>query len=128
MRNDADTGTTPRVREPVDLVDVKKVPRRFPPRALKRKEITMRPLVEPPPSLHCLCGGELQLKLIEPAASTLGKEREIFVCTNCRREQTFLADRSPYGPPTSCGAGDKISSLKPSDKVPHMRRVQATLD
>ena len=31
----------------------------------------MRPLVEPPPSLRCMCGGELRLKLIEPADRTL---------------------------------------------------------
>jgi hypothetical protein len=27
----------------------------------------MRPLVEPPPSSSCMCGGELKLKLIEAA-------------------------------------------------------------
>src|SRR6185312_11770122 len=72
----------------------------------------MRPLVEPPPSLRCMCGGELQLKLIEPDARTLGKQREIFVCTNCSREQTFLADRNPYVPPTACGARHKIRNRK----------------
>ena len=56
----------------------------------------MRPLVEPPPSLRCMCGGELRLKLIEPADRTFGKQREIFVCTNCSREQTLFADRNPY--------------------------------
>jgi hypothetical protein len=30
----------------------------------------MRPLVQPPPSLRCMCGGELRLKLIEPADRT----------------------------------------------------------
>ena len=72
----------------------------------------MRPLVEPPPSLYCICGGELQLKLIEPAASTLGKQREIFICKNCSREQTFLADWNPYVPPTACGARDKIRGVE----------------
>ena len=38
----------------------------------------MRPLVEPPPSLRCMCGGELRLKLIHPADRTSGKQREIF--------------------------------------------------
>jgi hypothetical protein len=61
----------------------------------------MRPFVEPPPTLRCMCGGELRLKLIEPADRTLGKQREIFVCTNCSREQTFLADRNPYVAPTA---------------------------
>jgi hypothetical protein len=59
----------------------------------------MRPLVEPPPSLRCSCGGELRLKLVEAAARSLGKQREIFVCTSCDREQTFLADRDPYPSP-----------------------------
>jgi hypothetical protein len=56
----------------------------------------MRPYVEPPPTLHCMCGTELRLKLIEPADRTHRKQREVFVCTNCGREQTLLADRSPY--------------------------------
>ena len=80
--------------------------------ALKREENHMRPLVEPPPSLHCMCGGELQLKLIEPAARALGKQREIFICTNCSREQTFLAERNPYVPTTACGARHKIWNRK----------------
>jgi hypothetical protein len=71
----------------------------------------MRPLVEPPPSLHCMCGGELQLKLIEPAARALGKQREIFVCTVCSREQTFLAERTPYVP-AACGARHRIMNRK----------------
>ena len=80
--------------------------------ALKRKENHMRPLVEPPPSLHCMCGGELRLKLIEPDARILGKQKEIFVCTNCSREQTFLADRNPYVRPTACGPRHKIRNQK----------------
>jgi hypothetical protein len=44
----------------------------------------MRPLVEPPPSLRCTCGGELRLKLIE-TAGTFRKQREILVCTDCSR-------------------------------------------
>jgi hypothetical protein len=72
----------------------------------------MRPLVEPPPSLHCMCGGELRLKLIEPDARILGKQKEIFVCTNCSREQTFLADRNPYVRPTACGPRHKIRNQK----------------
>jgi hypothetical protein len=63
----------------------------------------MRPLVEPPPSLRCVCGGELQLKLIKPAARTFGQQREVFVCTKCSRELTFLADRNPYVATTACG-------------------------
>ena len=59
----------------------------------------MRPLVEPPPSSRCMCGGELKLKLIEAAERSLGKQREIFVCTSCDREQAFPADRDPNTPP-----------------------------
>ncbi|MGC1712885.1 MAG: hypothetical protein WA717_15020, partial [Methyloceanibacter sp.] len=56
------------------------------------------------PSLRCICGGELRLKLIQPVARTLGKQREIFVCTNCSREQTFLSDQNPYVASAACGA------------------------
>ena len=66
----------------------------------------MRLLVEPPPSLRCVCGGELRLKLIKlikPADRIFGKQREVFVCTKCSREQTFLADRNPYVATTACG-------------------------
>jgi hypothetical protein len=63
----------------------------------------MRPLVEPPPTLRCMCDGELRLKLVEQADRTLGKQREIFVCTNCSREQTLLADPHPYAASTAIG-------------------------
>jgi hypothetical protein len=56
----------------------------------------MRPHVEPPPTLRCMCGSELRLNLIEAADRIYGKQREIFLCTNCSREQTFLADPNPY--------------------------------
>jgi hypothetical protein len=72
-----------------------------------------------------MCGGELQLKLIEPAARTLGKQREIFVCTNCSREQTFLADRNPYVPPTACGARHNIEDLQLSDDARERRDTYA---
>jgi hypothetical protein len=68
----------------------------------------MRSLVEPPPSLRCICGGELRLKLIEPADRTFGKQREIFVCTNCSQERTFLADRSPYVASIACGFSSRL--------------------
>ena len=60
----------------------------------------MRPLVEPPPSLRCTCGGELRLRLIETADRARRKQREIFVCTDCGRERTVLADQNPYVSPT----------------------------
>src|SRR4029078_4734451 len=56
----------------------------------------MRPYVDPPPTLRCSCAGELRLKLIEPADRTRQKQREIFFCKTCGREQTLLADRNPY--------------------------------
>ena len=70
----------------------------------------MRPLVEPPPSLRCKCGGELRLKLIE-TAGTFRKQREIYVCTDCSRERTFFADQNPMCHPlylgfNSVGNGD----------------------
>ena len=48
----------------------------------------MRTLVEPPPSSCCeLCGGELRLKQVESANSTLDLDNEIFVCVKCGHEQ-----------------------------------------
>jgi hypothetical protein len=62
----------------------------------------MRTHVEPPPTLRCMCGSELQLKKIE-ADRTRKKQREIFVCAHCSREQTFLVDRNPYVASTEFG-------------------------
>jgi hypothetical protein len=65
----------------------------------------MRPIVPPPPSSRCKCGGELRLKRIEPAHDTFrnepayaipGKQCEILVCTRCSREQQFIVDANPY--------------------------------
>jgi hypothetical protein len=57
----------------------------------------MRTLVQPPPSTHCdLCGGELRLKLVEPANRTLDLEIEIFVCVNCGRELSCVVDHDKY--------------------------------
>ena len=51
----------------------------------------MRILVEPPPSSRCeFCGGELRLKLVEPANPAIGMDHELFVCVNCEREQLYL--------------------------------------
>ena len=50
-----------------------------------------RTLSQPPPSSRCdLCGGELRLKLIEPANRELDLEDEILVCVNCGREQSYI--------------------------------------
>ena len=57
----------------------------------------MRTLVEPPPSSHCdLCGGELRLKLTEPANRGLDLDREIFVCIKCGREQSRTVSHNHY--------------------------------
>ncbi|MFI4961578.1 MAG: hypothetical protein ACHP82_09030 [Hyphomicrobiales bacterium] len=50
----------------------------------------MRILVEPPPSSRCeFCGGELRLKLVEPANPAIGMDHELFVCVSCEREQLY---------------------------------------
>jgi hypothetical protein len=50
----------------------------------------MRVLVEPPPSSRCeFCGGELRLKLIEPANPAIGLDNELFVCVSCEREHLY---------------------------------------
>jgi Zn finger protein HypA/HybF involved in hydrogenase expression len=55
----------------------------------------MRTITQPPPSCHCnQCGGELRLKLIEPANRTLDLEKEIFVCANCGREQSCIVSHN----------------------------------
>ena len=57
----------------------------------------MRTLVQPPPSMRCnLCGGELRLKLVEPANRTLNMENEIFVCTNCGRERSWIVEHDKH--------------------------------
>ena len=59
----------------------------------------MRPLAQPPPTSRCdLCGGELRLKLVEPANRELDEpakreldlDNEILVCVNCGHEQSNI--------------------------------------
>ncbi len=65
--------------------------------ACRAKGNRMRTLVQPPPSTHCdLCGGELRLKLVEPANRTLDLENEIFVCANCGRELSCIVAHDKY--------------------------------
>jgi len=65
--------------------------------ACRAKGNRMRTLVQPPPSTHCdLCGGELLFKLVEPANRILDLEYEIFVCENCRREQSCIVANDKY--------------------------------
>jgi hypothetical protein len=60
----------------------------------------MRTLIQPLPSLRRdVCGGELRLKLIEPANRELELEEEILVCVNCGREQSYIVKHNhtmPY--------------------------------
>ena len=57
----------------------------------------MRTLIQPPPSTHCdRCGGELRLKLVEPANRTMDLENEIFVCVCCGREISFVVKHDKY--------------------------------
>ena len=61
----------------------------------------MRTLVEPPPTSRCdLCGGELRLKLIEPANRELDLEDEILVCVNCGHEQSNIVKHNHNMPHT----------------------------
>ena len=67
--------------------------------ACRVKGNLMRTLIQPPPSLHCdLCGGELRLKLIEPADATFDLENEVFVCANCGHEQSYAVAQDPHAP------------------------------
>ena len=60
----------------------------------------MRPHVEPPPTLRCMCGSELRLNLIEPADRTYGKQQEIFVCTNCSPQSSSQLSGSKHSSST----------------------------
>lgn len=58
----------------------------------------MRRTVEPPPISRCdQCGGQLTLKRIDAAHSALASRANIFACTGCGRERSFLVfdDRGP---------------------------------
>jgi uncharacterized protein with PIN domain len=55
----------------------------------------MRTVTQPPPSSRCeLCGGELRLKLIEPANRELDLNNEIFICVKCGREQSYVVEHN----------------------------------
>ena len=58
-----------------------------------------RTLIEPPPSSRCkFCGGELRLKLIEPANRELDLEDEILVCEKCGQEQSYIVKHNHNKP------------------------------
>jgi hypothetical protein len=59
----------------------------------------MRTLTQPPPTSRCdLCGGELRLKLVEPANRAFDLEYEIFVCASCGHDQSYIVAQDHYVP------------------------------
>lgn len=69
----------------------------------------MRNLVQPPPSLHCeLCGGELRLKRIEPANLVLDMDVEIFACSKCGHEQSYVVKQDHYSTSHRAGRGSAV--------------------
>jgi len=59
----------------------------------------MRTLVQPPSSSRCdQCGGELRLKLIEPANRELDLEDEILVCVSCGYELSCIVRHNHTAP------------------------------
>ncbi len=60
----------------------------------------MRPIVEPPPSTKCPCGGELRLKQVQLANRPLDfAVDEVFICARCGIERTFLSRPDKYAVP-----------------------------
>jgi hypothetical protein len=61
----------------------------------------MRTLVQPLPASRCvLCGGELRLKLIEPADRESELDYQIYVCVSCGHEQSYAVAHDHYVPHT----------------------------
>ena len=59
----------------------------------------MRTLVQPLPASRCvLCGGELRLKLIEPADREFEPDYQIYVCVRCGHEQSYAVAHDHYVP------------------------------
>ena len=85
----------------------------------------MRTLVEPPPSSRCdLCGGELRLKLIEPANRELDLEDEILVCVNCGHEQSNIVKHNHNMPtPRRPSLTITFSAPRPSISVALLPRT-----
>jgi hypothetical protein len=62
----------------------------------------MRPIVQPPPSLHCdLCHGELLLKELAPDGPVFEFDVEVFVCAKCGHEQSHRVSHDPYAAHTA---------------------------
>jgi hypothetical protein len=74
----------------------------------------VRNLVQPPPSAHCSrCGGDLQLKLIEPANPVINLDVEIFVCAKCGREQSYAVGHDPYTAQTASNMRPETETFSP---------------
>ena len=74
----------------------------------------MRNLVQPPPSAHCSrCGGDLRLKLIEPANPVSNLDAQIFVCAKCGREQSFAVSHDPYTAQTASNMRPETETFSP---------------
>ena len=74
----------------------------------------MRNLVQPPPSTHCSrCGGDLRLKLIEPANPVSNLDVEIFVCAKCGREQSYAVGHDPYTAQTASNMQPETETFGP---------------
>jgi hypothetical protein len=74
----------------------------------------MRNLVQPPPSAHCSrCGGDLRLKLIEPANPIIDLDVQIFVCAKCGREQSYAVSHDPYAAQTASNMRPETETFSP---------------
>jgi hypothetical protein len=74
----------------------------------------VRNLVQPPPSAHCSrCGGDLRLKLIEPANPVINLDIEIFVCAKCGREQSYAVGHDPYTAQTARNVPPETETFSP---------------
>jgi Zn finger protein HypA/HybF involved in hydrogenase expression len=64
----------------------------------------MRKFTEPPPSSRCeRCGGHLKLKRVETANTVLGMNAQVFACSKCGGERSFVAQRDLYAPQVDSG-------------------------
>jgi hypothetical protein len=57
----------------------------------------MRPMIEPPPSLHCtVCRGELRLKRVDLCKPASEFDTEILICIKCGHEHEYRVSHDPY--------------------------------
>jgi hypothetical protein len=66
-------------------------------RAHRAKGNLMRPMVAPPPSLHCaVCQGVLRIKRVDPCGPLSEFESETLVCIECGHEHSFRVSHDRY--------------------------------